>query len=55
MLSTGGELSAGHVYVDWGDFKRVERKDGGLLGCELESDPSGFYKIIKYSKRKLAS
>ncbi len=46
----GGELSAGHVYVDWGDFKRVERRDGGLLGCELEADPTGFYRITKIFK-----
>jgi tricorn protease len=43
----GGELNAGHVYVNWGDFERVERKEGGLLGCELEADPSGYYKITK--------
>jgi tricorn protease len=46
----GGELSAGHVYVDWGDFKRVNRIDGGLLGCEFKSDPSGYYKITKIFK-----
>lgn len=46
----GGELNAGHVYVNWGDFKRVERKEGGLLGCELEVDPSGYYKITKIFK-----
>ena len=46
----GGELNAGHVYVNWGDFERVERKEGGLLGCELEADPSGYYKITKIFK-----
>ena len=46
----GGELSAGHVYVDWGDFKRVRRIDGGLLGCELKLDPSGYYQITKILK-----
>lgn len=45
-----GELSAGHTYVDWGDFKRVKRIDGGLLGCELEADASGYYKITKIFK-----
>ncbi len=45
-----GELNAGHTYVDWGDFKRVKRIEGGLLGCELEADPSGFYKITKIFK-----
>jgi tricorn protease len=43
----GGELNAGHVYVNWGDFERVQRREGGLLGCEIESDPSGYYKITK--------
>lgn len=46
----GGELSSGHVYVQWGDFERVERIDGGLLGCELEADQSGYYKITKIFK-----
>jgi tricorn protease len=46
----GGELSAGHVYVNWGDFKRVKRIEGGLLGCELEADASGYYKITKIFK-----
>jgi len=46
----GGELNAGHVYVNWGDFERVERIEGGLLGCELVADPSGHYKITKIFK-----
>ncbi|GIK60718.1 MAG: tricorn protease [Ignavibacteriota bacterium] len=46
----GGELNSGHVYVDWGDFERVKRIDSGLLGCELEADPSGFFKITKIYK-----
>jgi tricorn protease len=46
----GGELNAGHVYVNWGEFERVERKEGGLLGCELASDPSGYFKITKIFK-----
>ena len=46
----GGELNSGHVYVQWGDFERVERIDGGLLGCELEADASGYYKITKIFK-----
>jgi tricorn protease len=46
----GGELNAGHVYVNWGDFERVERKEGGLLGCELLANPSGYYKITKIFK-----
>jgi tricorn protease len=43
----GGELNAGHVYVNWGDFVRVQRREGGLLGCEIEADPLGYYKITK--------
>ncbi len=46
----GGELNAGHVYVNWGDFQRVKRFEGGLLGCEIEADQSGYYKITKIFK-----
>ncbi len=43
-----GELNAGHTYVNWGDFKRVERVDTGLLGAELEADEkTGRYRIQK--------
>ena len=45
-----GELNSGHTYVDWGDFERVKRIDGGLLGCELKLDPSGYYQITKILK-----
>lgn len=43
----GGELSSGHVYVNSGDYPKVERHDNGLLGCEVAPDKSGYYKIIK--------
>ncbi len=43
----GGELSAGHVYVQPGDQPEVVRREGGLLGAELESDPSGYYRIAE--------
>ena len=43
----GGELNAGHVYVQSGDEPRVERRDHGLLGAELEDDGSGRYRIAK--------
>ncbi len=43
----GGELNAGHVYVQSGDEPTVERQDNGLLGVELEADPSGRYRIEK--------
>lgn len=41
----GGELNAGHFYVNWGDFERPERVDGGLLGAEIEAHESGLYTI----------
>jgi tricorn protease len=43
----GGELNAGHVYVQSGDEPRVERRDHGLLGAELEDDGSGRYRITR--------
>ncbi|NIM00473.1 MAG: acetyl-CoA synthetase [Acidobacteria bacterium] len=42
----GGELNAGHFYVNWGDFPRPERVDNGLLGAEIVAD-SGYFKIDK--------
>lgn len=42
------ESNTGHSYVDWGDFKRVKRVEGGLLGAELVADKSaGRYKIAR--------
>lgn len=41
----GGELSAGHVYVDRGDDPGVERVENGLLGAEVEAGPSGTFRI----------
>ena len=41
----GGELNAGHFYVNSGDEPRVERDNSGLLGAEMEADASGFYKV----------
>lgn len=43
----GGELSAGHVYVQPGDQPRVERQEGGLLGAELEAHSSGLYRFAR--------
>lgn len=43
----GGELNAGHFYVNSGDQVTVDRKDGGLLGAEIVADPSGRYRIEK--------
>ncbi len=44
----GGELSAGHVYVERpADESPVKRISGGLLGAEIEADPSGYFRIAK--------
>jgi tricorn protease len=43
----GGELNAGHYYVNWGDMPRPERIDGGLLGAEIEADASGYFRVAK--------
>lgn len=43
-----GELNVGHAYVNWGDFPRVDRVEGGLLGAEFKADPNtGRYIISK--------
>ncbi len=41
------ELDAGHTYVQSGDEPEIERIAGGMLGCELEADDSGHYRIAK--------
>ena len=42
------ESNTGHSYVDWGDFSRPKRIDGGLLGTQLVADEkAGYYKIAK--------
>lgn len=41
----GGELNAGHVYVQSGDQPRVKRIDTGLLGADIVATPSGYFKI----------
>jgi tricorn protease len=41
----GGELNAGHFYVNWGDMPRPERRDNGLLGAEISAHESGFFRI----------
>ncbi|HYU33659.1 MAG TPA: PDZ domain-containing protein [Thermoanaerobaculia bacterium] len=41
----GGEVSAGHVYVEKGNEPGVERVENGLLGAEVEAHPSGYFKI----------
>ena len=43
----GGELSAGHFYVNWGDMPQPKRIDNGLLGAELEPHESGYFRIVR--------
>jgi len=46
-----GESNTGHSYVNYGDFKRVKRLDGGLLGATIILDEKvGKYKIEKILK-----
>ena len=42
-----GELESGHTYVASGDEPKVPRVAGGMLGCEVEADASGRYRIAK--------
>ncbi|MCF8261696.1 MAG: PDZ domain-containing protein [Melioribacteraceae bacterium] len=42
----GGELNAGHFYVNSGDQPSVERTNGGLLGAEIVASGE-YYKINK--------
>ena len=39
-----GEMNAGHIYVQSGDQPAVERRNGGLLGAEIEA-ADGVYRI----------
>jgi tricorn protease len=42
------ESNTGHSYVDWGDFEKPKRVEGGLLGVQLVADEkAGYYKIAK--------
>ena len=42
------ESNAGHAYINFGDFEKVERRETGLLGAELAADyDAGMYKITK--------
>jgi tricorn protease len=43
----GGELNAGHVYVQSGDEPGPARVDHGLLGAELETGDSNRYRFAK--------
>ncbi len=41
-----GEMNAGHIYVQSGDQPGVERRNGGLLGAEVEA-ADDYYRISK--------
>ena len=41
-----GELNTGHCYINWGDFPRIKRVEGGLLGAELKADEKSSRYII---------
>ena len=42
------ESNTGHSYVNWGDFKKAKRVEGGLLGARLTPDTkAGLYKITR--------
>jgi len=40
------ESNTGHAYDNWGDFERVKRIDGGLLGAEFKADANSNRYII---------
>lgn len=45
------ETNTGHAYNNWGDFERVKRINGGLLGADLKADPAtNRYRITKIYK-----
>ena len=43
----GGELSAGHIYVEPGNQPGPERVAGGLLGAEVEPHSSGYFRVTR--------
>jgi tricorn protease len=45
LAQLGGELSAGHAYVQPGDDPGPKRVEGGLLGAEIESHSSGYFRV----------
>ncbi len=44
-----GEMNAGHIYVQSGDQPSIERRNGGLLGAEVERAGDA-YRIVKIFK-----
>ncbi|HEY9420394.1 MAG TPA: PDZ domain-containing protein [Thermoanaerobaculia bacterium] len=45
LAELGGEVSAGHVYVEEGNYPAPKRVDGGLLGAEVEPHSSGYFRV----------
>ena len=45
LQELAGEANAGLVYVESGDQVRVTRREGGLLGADLQPDASGYWRI----------
>ncbi|MBV9496280.1 MAG: PD40 domain-containing protein [Acidobacteria bacterium] len=42
-----GEVNSGHVYVETADDWKVKRVENGLLGADIVSDPSGYFRVRK--------
>lgn len=40
-----GELNIGHAYVGGGDYPKIEKVPQGLLGAQVDRDPSGYYRV----------
>jgi len=51
LTEIAGEANAGHVYVESGDHRKVERRAGGLLGAEIESHASGYFRVARVFPR----
>jgi tricorn protease len=45
LAELGGEVSVGHDYVQPGNAPGPKRIEGGLLGAEVEADPSGYFRV----------
>ncbi|MEA2599460.1 MAG: tricorn protease [Acidobacteriota bacterium] len=45
LAEMGGEVSVGHGYVQPGNAPGPKRVEGGLLGAEIEADPSGYFRV----------
>ncbi len=45
-----GELNVGHAYAGEGDLPEQTRLKTGLLGAELQKDPSGYYRVARILK-----